>query len=197
MTVAITRHEPGAGDLRREAARCRDARAARRMLALALVREGASREEAARAAGMDRQTLRDRVHRYNEEGLAGLHDRHRSGRKPRLTPGQQAELAAAVERGPDPDRDGVVRWRRIDLKALIEARFAVRLHERSVGKVLRRLGFTRLSVRPRHPEADGAAQEAFKKASPSWWRERCPSVPAASRSRSGSKTRPASASRAP
>src|SRR4051794_3299304 len=197
MTIAITRHEPGAGEPRREAARCRDARAARRMLALALVLEGSSREEAARAAGMDRQTLRDRVHRYNQEGLPGLHDRHRSGRKPRLTPGQEAELATAVEQGPDPDRDGVARWRRIDLKALIEARFGVRLHERWVGKVLRGLGSARLSVRPRHPKADEAAQEALKKASPSWWRERCPGTPAASRSRSGSRMRPASAGRAP
>jgi transposase len=197
MTIAITRHELGAGELRREARRCRDAAASRRMLALALVLEGSSREEAARAAGMDRQTLRDWVHRYNEEGLAGLRDRPRSGRRPRLTAGQEAELAAAVERGPDPDRDGVVRWRRIDLKALIETRFAVRLHERSVGKVLRRLGFARLSVRPQHPKADEAAQEAFKKASPSWYAARCPSTPAASRSRSGSKMRPASASRAP
>src|SRR5437763_8300826 len=111
MTVGITRHELCAGDLRREARRCRDGAASRRMLALALVLEGASREEAARAAGMDRQTLRDWVHRYNAgtvhsiEGLAGLRDRPRSGRKPRLTPGQEAELAAAVEQGPDPDRD--------------------------------------------------------------------------------------------
>src|SRR4051794_19173723 len=197
MTVAITRKEPGAVELRREARRCRDTAASRRMLALALVLEGASREEAARAAGMDRQTLRDWVHRYNAEGLAGLRDRPRSGRKPRLTPGQEAELAAAVERGPDPDRDGVVRWRRIDLQALIETRFAVRLQGRGVGRVRRRLGFPRLSVRPKHPKADEAAQEAFEKASPSWWRERCPSTPAASRSRSGSKMRPASASRAP
>src|SRR5438270_10688039 len=116
MTVAVTRKEPGAVGLRREARRCRDTAASRRMLALALVLEGASREEAARAAGMDRQTLRDWVHRYNAEGLPGLHDRHRSGRKPRLTPEQEAELATAVERGPDPDRDGVVRWRRVDLK---------------------------------------------------------------------------------
>src|SRR5881227_4193936 len=148
MTVAVTRRELGAVELRREARRCRDTAASRRMLALALVLEGSSREEAARAAGMDRQTLRDWVHRYNAEGPAGLRDRPRSGRKPRLTPGQEAELAAAVERGPDPDRDGVVRWRRIDLKALIETRFAIRLHERSVGQVLRRLGFARLSVRP-------------------------------------------------
>ena len=187
MTVAITRKEPGAVELRREAKRCRDAKAARRMLALALVLEGRSRAEAARAAGMDRQTLRDWVHRYNEEGLAGLRDRRRPGPRPRLTPEQEAELEAVVERGPDPDRDGVVRWRRVDLKALIETRFAVRLHERSVGKVLRRLGFARLSVRPEHPKADGAAQAAFKKASPSWSARRFPSAPAASRSRSGSR----------
>jgi transposase len=196
MTVAVTRRELGAAELRREAGRCRDARAARRMLALALVLEGGSRAEAARAAGMDRQTLRDWVHRYNEEGLAGLRDRRRPGPRPRLTPEQAAELEGVVERGPDPDRDGVVRWRRVDLRALIEARFAVRLHERSVGKVLRRLGFARLSVRAKHPKADEAAQEAFKKASPSWYARCCPSAPAASRSRSGFKMRPASASRA-
>jgi transposase len=168
VAVAITRRELDAGGLRREAGRCRDAKAARRMLALALVLEGGSREAAARAAGMDRQTLRDWVHRYNAEGLPGLRDRRRPGRKPRLTAGQEAELAAAVERGPDPDRDGVVRRRRVDLQALIEARFAVRLHERSVGKVLRRLGFARLSVRPRRPKADEAAQEAFKRLNSRW-----------------------------
>src|SRR3954449_12244165 len=158
MTGGVTRKGPGAGELRREARRCRDARAARRMLALALVLEGASREEAARAAGMDRQTLRDWGHRYNEEGLDGLSDRRRPGPRPRLTPEQEAELATAVERGPDPERDGAVRWRRVDLQALIGTRFTVRLHERSVGKVLRRLGFARLSVRARHPRAGEAAR---------------------------------------
>ena len=196
MTIAITRRELSAVDLRREAVRCRDAAASRRMLALAVVLEGCSRADAARHAGMDRPTLRDWVHRYNAAGLPGLHDRPRSGRKPRLSPEQEAELVTAVEQGPDPDRDGVVRWRRVDLQALIETRFAIRLHERTVGKVLRRLGFTRLSVRPRHPKADEAAQAAFKKASPRWWREPCPSMPVADRSRSGSRTRPASASRA-
>ena len=129
--------------------------------------------------------MRDWVRRYDAEGLPGLRDRPRSGREARLTPEQKAELAAAVDRGPDPERDGVVRWRRVDLQALIEVRFAVRLHERSVGKVLRRLGFARPSVRPKHPEADEAAQDAFKKASPSWGSKRCPGTPAASRSRFG------------
>src|SRR3954447_273576 len=132
MTVAITRRELDAGGLRREA--CRDARAARRMLALALVLEGGSRAEAARAAGMDRQTLRGWVHRYDAEGLSDRHPpRPRPRRSPapeagrgrRLSPEEGAEVVTAVEQGPAPDRDGVVRWRRVDLRALIETRFAV------------------------------------------------------------------------
>ena len=166
MAVALTRLELDAGDLRREAARCRDGKAARRRLALALVLEGASREAAARHAGMDRQTLRDWVHRYNAEGLAGLRDRPHPGPTQRLTPEQHAELARLVEDGPDPAMDGVVRWRRVDLQAAIAERFGVQLHERSVGKVLRRLGFARLSVRPKHPSSQPEAQDAFKKLRP-------------------------------
>ena len=62
--VAVTRRDLSAPELRREAARSRDPRAARRMLAIALVLEGVPRHEAAQAAGMDRQTLRDWVHRF-------------------------------------------------------------------------------------------------------------------------------------
>src|SRR3982750_3868039 len=199
MTVAITRKEPGAVELRREARRCRDTAASRRMLALALalVLEGASREEAARAAGMDRQTLREGVRRPAAGALAGRRARPRSGREPRLTPGQEAELAAAVERGPDPDRDGVVRRGRGDLRGRGGAPFRAGRHGRRGGRVLPRPGSPRLSVRPQHPKADAAAQEVFKKPSPSWSRRRCPSTRAASRSRSGSKMKPASARRAP
>jgi transposase len=166
MTVAVTRRELGADELRRAAVRCGEVAAARRMLALALVLEGHSRKEAARHAGMDRQTLRDWVHRYNAEGLAGLYDRPHPGRKPRLAPEQTAALAAVVEQGPERARDGVVRWRRIDLQALIERRFGVRLHVRSVGRLLHRLGFSHLSVRPQHPRSDPQAQAAFKKLRP-------------------------------
>ena len=163
MAVALTRLELDASDLRWEATRCRDAKAARRMLALALVLEGSSREAAARHTGMDRQTLRDWVHRYNAEGLAGLVDRSAPGRLPSLSPEQMRALADIVAKGPDPEKDGVVRWRRVDLQAVIARRFGVQLHERSVGKVLRRLGFARLSMRPKHPSSQPEAQEVFKK----------------------------------
>jgi transposase len=195
VAVAITRMELTAADLRGAAARARDADAVRRMLALALVLEGHSRAEAAEACGMDRQTLRDWVHRYNAEGLAGLSDRRPPGRKPHLTPEQRAEVARWVEQGPDLARDGVVRWRRVDLRARIERAFAVRLHPATVGKLLRKLVFRRLSVRPQHPRSDAAEQEAFRGASPSARGPSSPRPPGANRSRSGSATKPEWASR--
>ena len=195
VAVAITRTELTAADLRGAAARAKDADAVRRMLALALVLEGHSRAEAAEACGMDRQTLRDWVHRYNAAGLAGLSDRRPPGRKPHLTPEQQAEVAGWVERGPDLETDGVVRWRRVDLQVRIERAFAARLHPATVGKLLRKLVFRRLSVRPQHPRSDPAAQEAFRGASPSARRPSSPRPPGASRSRSGSPMKPEWASR--
>jgi transposase len=163
MPVEIARTELSASELRREAGRTKDAKASRRMLAIALVLGGQSRRQAAESCGMDRQTLRDWVHRYNAEGLAGLVDRPLPGRAPKLGAEQMTELAAIVEKGPDPETDGIVRWRRIDLCDLAERRFGVRLAERTMGEVLRRLGFARLSARPRHPQGDAEAQELYKK----------------------------------
>jgi transposase len=161
--IEITRKDLTAREMRTASAKARDAKAARRMLAIALVVEGMDRKTAAETCGMDRQTLRDWVHRYNVEGLAGLENRKASGRPCRLTARQKAELAALVENGPDAEKDGVVRWRCADLKQRIEEMFGVKLHERTVGKQLKALGYVRLSVRPQHPKSDPQAQEAFKK----------------------------------
>jgi transposase len=166
VAIAITRTDLTAAELRAAAAKSRDAQAARRMLALVLVLEGVDRKTAAETCGMDRQTLRDWVHRYNAEGLAGLSNRRGAPRSRRLDPGQVAEVVSWLEAGPDPAVDGVVRWRRQDLRARIASTFGVELHERTVGKYLAVLGYRRLSVRPRHPKTDPETQEAFKKTSP-------------------------------
>ena len=166
MTVKITRKDFSAEELRRKAGRVRDANQSRRLLALASILAGASRSDAAQNAGMDRQTLRDWVHRYNAEGVDGLLDRPRSGREPRLNEDQLAEFDKIVETPPDPVADGVVRWRCSDLKAQIAKRFSVVLSERSVGRILNKRGFRKLSARPKHPEVNTAAQEAFRQTSP-------------------------------
>ncbi len=197
MTVKITRLELTAAELRREAAETKDSDAARRMLAMALALDGYNRDVAARQCGMDRQTLRDWVHRYNAEGISGLFSRPHGGGAPRkLTAAQESEVAGWVRAGPVLETDGVVRWRRCDLGRKIAATFGVPLHERSVGKLLHRLGFRHLSVRPRHPRADPEAQEAHKKTSPPW--SVVPSRPrrVASRSNSGGRMKRASASKA-
>jgi transposase len=159
------RADVSAAELRRLAKISKDANQSRRLLSLAAVLDGMSREDAARLGGMDRQTLRDWVHRFNSTGPDGLKDAWWSGPEPRLSPEQKAELAQIVETGPDPAIDGVVRWRRVDLQKLIRERFGVDYHERYVSTLLKELGFSHMSARPRHPAQDGRIVEAFKKTS--------------------------------
>ena len=115
---------------------------------------------------MDRQTLRDRVHRFNASGPEGLLDSWTEGQKPRLSAEQVAEFAQIVEAGPVREKDGVVRWRGIDLQRVIAERFGVDFHQRYVGTLLKKLRFSNISARPRHPAQDERIIEAFKKASP-------------------------------
>jgi transposase len=161
--LRITRTGSTAEQLRAVAARQTNAKVVRRLLAIAMVLDGHSRQAAATAQAMDRQTLRDWVIRYNQSGIDGLMDRPRPGRPALLSPEQQAELETWVEEGPDLAQAGVARWRRFDLSRRISERFGVAMHERTVGKILWRLKFRPMSVRPQHPQSDEAAQAAFKK----------------------------------
>jgi len=162
MTVVVTRTEHTAADLRRLAGQSDDAAMARRWLALAMILDGCKREDAARLAGMDRQALRDWVHRYNADGVPGLANRHGGGVARRLSAEQEAEVAGWMRTGPDLTKDKVVRWRCADIQARIAELFGVALHERSIGKLLHRLRFSHVSTRLRHPKADVAAQASFR-----------------------------------
>jgi transposase len=166
--IEITRRDHSASDLRAAAARSRDGGQVRRLLALAMILEGASRTEAAERCGMERQTLRDWVHRYNADGIEGLKSGHGPGQPSSLTADQMAELKDLVLKGPDPAEHGVVRWRCVDLREEVARRFSVEVTKRTIGKWLRKLGLTRLQPRPFHPKKDEAAQTAFKKTSPAW-----------------------------
>ena len=137
-------------------------RAARRLLALAAVRDGMNRTEAARIGGMDRQTLRDWAHRFNQYGPDGLIDIKPTGRPSKLSDEQKEALKQLVETGPDPEKDGVVRWRCVDLKRVSDSA-SVSMSEVSLGRALKKLGFSHVSARPRHPVQDPEAIAAFKK----------------------------------
>jgi transposase len=166
MSAAIAvRNDFEADELRCLARTVKDANQARRLLAIAAICDGMDREEAARIGGMDRQTLRDWVHRFNEHGPDGLINVKPSGRPPRLSKEQKEELCRLVEAGPDPQKDGVVRWRCVDLKRTLGERFGVDLSAVRLGRILKELGFSHISARPRHPAQDPGAIAAFKKTS--------------------------------
>ena len=166
MPAAVDlRTDFSAAQLRRLASKGKDANQSRRLLSLAAVLDGKDRAEAATIGGMDRQTLRDWVHRFNAAGPDGLKDNWAGGLPPRLSAEQKAELAQIVETGPDREKDGVVRWRRVDLQRVIAERFGVDYCERYVGTLLKKIGFSHISARPRHPGQDAEIVAAYKKTS--------------------------------
>ncbi|HUN40357.1 MAG TPA: IS630 family transposase [Acetobacteraceae bacterium] len=166
--IEVSRKDHSPAALREIARSTDDSGVVRRLQAIAAVLEGHSRGEAAHLNGMERQTLRDWVHRDNEHGVAGLTSRQSPGRPSALTEAQMEELRQLVLAGPDLERHGVVRWRCADLRKEIAARWSITVHENTVGRFLHRLEMTRLQPRPQHPKTDTAAQEDFKKTSLAW-----------------------------
>jgi transposase len=166
--IEITRPELPVSALRALAGRTADGAVVRRLLAIALVLEGHCRTAAASLNGMTRQTLRDWVHRYNVEGVDGLRSRTGPGRPRYLSEARMEELREMVLKGPDPERNIVVRWRCADLCEEVARRWSVKVCEQTMGTWLRRLEMTRLQPRPYHPKKDPEAEVTFKKTSPAW-----------------------------
>src|SRR6201994_614185 len=110
MPLAL-RADCDASRLRQAARDSKDADQVRRLLALAAIYDGASRAEAAQIGGVTRQIVRDWVLRFNEGGPEALINRKAPGKSPLLGAAERQALAAAVEDGPMPAVDGVVRWR--------------------------------------------------------------------------------------
>lgn len=163
MTALEIRKDRTPAVLRKLAKEVDDARVTRRILAIAKALDGLSREDAARTAGMDRQTLRDWVLRYNAHGVDGLVDRWNGGRPPTFTPAEQSEIVEIVLAGPDIEASGLSTYTLEDLAKICEQRFGKRMHPWSLGRLLKRLGLSRQKTRPIHPETDPVAAAAFKK----------------------------------
>lgn len=193
--IPIIRHiEPE--ELRRLGRKQANGRMASRMFAIANVLDGLSREDAATHAGMERQCLRDWVHRFNAEGVAGLEDLPRKGRPRRMHEGIEKAFCERVDKGPDVDTDKLVRWRRVDLQEWLKSEHTIRYHERSIGKILKRLGYSHVSTRPVHPENDPKAMETFKKTLQKQYKNLFPNTPKTKRSNSGFKMKHVSGKKA-
>jgi transposase len=157
-----------AGEVRQLAKRAKDGAQARRLLAIAAVLDGASRTE---IGGMDRQTLRDWVIRFNDQGADGLVNIPSPGVPPKLDAKHRAFLARIVEEGPIPAVHGVVRWRACDLIMRLHEEFGLSVSDDTIYRALKDLGFSHVSARPKAYKQDPEAVEAFKKTLPHAWRK--------------------------
>jgi transposase len=157
--------------VRRLARNSRDADQTRRLLTLALIYDGGSRSDAARFASVTLQIIRDWVVKFNDLGPDGLIDRKAPGPSPKLKPEQWHRLSELVDSGPYPAVDGVVRWRLVDLAQWVFEEFRVTISVQCLSANLRKMGYRKLSARPRHHAQDKDAIPAFKKTSPKSWRK--------------------------
>ena len=168
------RRDFDAPSLRRLARNSKDANQARRLLALATIYAGGTRTQAAAVGGVGLQIVRDWVVRFNADGPAGLLDRKAPGQPALLTDRHRRALAELIEAGPIPAVHGVVRWRLVDLAQWVWDEFRITVSETTLGRVLRKMGYRKLSARPRHHAQNPEAAAAFKKSSPPAWRRSRP-----------------------
>ena len=170
MSIPIPlRRDFDAPSLRRLARNSKDANQARRLLALAAIYAGGTRSQAAEMGGVGLQIVRDWVVRFNADGPAGLLDRKAPGQPLRLKDAHRRALAELIEAGPIPAIHGVVRWRLVDLAQWVWEEFRIAVSETTLGRVLHKMGYRKLSARPRHHAQNPEALVAFKKSSPPAW----------------------------
>ena len=175
MSIPVPlRGDFNAPSLRRLARDSKDANQARRLLALAAIYAGGTRTEAAEMGGVGLQIVRDWVVRFNADGPAGLLDRKAPGQPALLDETHRRALAALIEAGPIPAVHGVVRWRLVDLVQWVWDEFRITVSETTLGRVLNKMGYRKLSARPRHHAQDPEAAAVFKKSSPSAWQRSRP-----------------------
>ena len=170
MAVEI-RSDYDAARVRNSAKRSKDGPQARRLLALAAIYEGATRTKAARIGDVTPQIVRDWVLKFNAHGPEGLIDRKAPGQPSRLSNEHRAALAAIIESGPIPAIHGVVRWRIVDLCQWMWEEFRVVVAKQTLSRELRKMGYRKLSARPRHHAQAAGAIEDFKKAYPPAWKK--------------------------
>lgn len=139
-------------------------RVSQRLLAIRDIMLGRSRKWVCEQYAVSRENLRHWVNWYNEHGMAGLEDAPRSGRPCKLTGEQLTSLKKRISKPPEVDKDGVGRWRAVDVQRLIKREYGAEYNSISgVCALLHRLGQSWISGRPKHPGQAEDAMESFKK----------------------------------
>ena len=169
---------------------CRHVDEKTRWQAVMLKMAGWPTPDIAQACGHEVDWVRRTVRRYNEMGPDGITDqRQNNGAKRMLTKEEHEALREALLGLPP---DGGL-WTAKKVAAWITATTGKPARPHTGWLYLKRLGFSRKTPRPRHPDADPEAQEAFKKGGFTAVFETSFESTPMPRSRSGRRTKPASA----
>jgi transposase len=142
-----------------------DGKARDRLRVVAMAKAGRTTPQIVGALKLPRRSVQRWVEQYNEQSVAGLHHHKGAGAKPRLKADQHERLRARLDAGPTA-ADGTCAWSGAAVARVLEREFGVVLTRDAVYKLLHRMNYSWLCPRPRHPKADAAAQDAFKKTSP-------------------------------
>jgi transposase len=121
---------------------------------------------AASAAGLERQALYDTVKRYNAEGVKGLEDRPRPGRRHKLDAAQEQELAGLLAAGSNRKKNAISAYTLQELCLIVRERFGVDYGPTGVSALLDRLGVSRRKASSSTPQR-GKAPRWQAEASPS------------------------------
>jgi transposase len=133
-----------------------------RLQAVVLAKEGQSAPAIARSLGVGRRTVQDWIHWYNTQGLTRLSGKVPPGKAPPLSPEDLEKFLARIEAGPRPE-DQVCALRGLEAQRILRAEFGVVRGLSTALRLLQVARFAKLMPRPRHPDSDPAAQEAFLK----------------------------------
>lgn len=135
-----------------------------RILAIRDILCGDMRQNICVRYGVSRESLRHWVSWYNESGVVGLKEGARPGRPKQIAGDKIAAFKERIEKQPCPQKDGVVRWRSIDIQKVLEEEFGATYTSLfGVRKLCHSLGLSFMTTRPRHPKQDDEAVAAFKK----------------------------------
>ena len=171
----------------------KDGRLARRLQGVYLARMGRTCPEIMAVTGTARRTVQQWVAKYNRGGLDELFDKPRPGQPTKLPRNREEEFLRRLEQGSTP-ADGVRVLNGPAIQRILKREFGQTYSLGGVVDLLHRLGYSYLCPRPRHEQADPAAQEEFKKTFPPSWTRSKPNTPAKP-SRSGSRMKPGSVSK--
>lgn len=134
-----------------------------RLLAVSLFLQCHNRTQVANQLKVARSSVNLWVSSYLEQGLAGLEDKPRPGKKPSLSNEQKRRLARYIEFKAQSDEGG--RLTGADIQQYISSEFNVEYHPNHIYKLLKSMGFCWITSRSRHPKQTQSLQDAFKKVS--------------------------------